>query len=69
MGIIPLLRPIDVPPNALHIQMPLMLGLSVALLPLIKYQRGVKRYSGIILLAIYVAFTFYMYKLYGPEVN
>ncbi len=69
MGIIPLLQPIDVPRNARYIQMPLMLGLIVVLLPLIKYQRGVKRYSGVVLLAVYAAFTFYMYNLDGLEVN
>lgn len=63
MGIIPLLQPIDVPQNALYIQMPLMLGLTAVLLPLIKYQQGVKRYSGLVLLAVYAAFTFYMYNL------
>ncbi len=69
MGIIPLVQPIDVPLNARYIQMPLMLGLTVVLLPLIKYQQGVKRFSGLVLLAVYAAFTFYMYNLEGLEVN
>ena len=69
MGIIPLVQPIDVPPNALYIQMPLMLGLTVLLLPMIKYQQGVKRYSGLMLLAVYAAFTIYMFNLDGLGVN
>ena len=63
MGIIPLIQPVYVPVNARLIQMPLMLFLTIILWPLIKYQRGLKRHTGIIFLGIYVAFTLYMYTM------
>ena len=62
MGIVPLIKPIQIPANAVLIQMPLMLVLTIALLPMIRFQRGVKRSAGIILLGVYAVFTVYMYR-------
>ena len=62
MGIVPLIKPIQIPANAVLIQMPLMLVLTIALLPMIRFQGGVKRSAGIILLGVYAVFTVYMYR-------
>ncbi|UCD39083.1 MAG: calcium/sodium antiporter [Fidelibacterota bacterium] len=61
LGIIPLIRPIHVPVQSRLIQMPIMLGLTLALLPMLKFHQGVKRGMGYLLLAIYAGFTAYMY--------
>lgn len=65
LGILPLVRPIHIPAQAVLIQMPLMLALTIALLPMIKFQGGVKRSAGIILLGVYAVFTVYMYRSGG----
>ncbi|MEE9464234.1 MAG: calcium/sodium antiporter [Candidatus Neomarinimicrobiota bacterium] len=69
MGIIPLIQPVTVPVNARLIQMPLMLLLIVILWPLIRYQHGLKRHTGIVLLGIYLAFTIYMYTMNNQMIN
>ncbi|UCH61862.1 MAG: calcium/sodium antiporter [Fidelibacterota bacterium] len=65
MGIIPVFKPIIVPDQSRLIQMPIMLGLTLVLVPILKYQRGIKRGVGVALLSIYVVFTVYMYHLDG----
>ncbi|MCH7521207.1 MAG: calcium/sodium antiporter [Candidatus Marinimicrobia bacterium] len=65
MGIVPLVRPIQIPANAVLIQMPLMLALTIILLPMIRFQGGVRRSAGIILLGVYAVFTVYMYRWGG----
>jgi len=65
MGIIPLVRPVLVPDQARMIQMPIMLALTVVLLPILKYQQGVRRGMGIILLGVYAAFVVCMYSSGG----
>ena len=62
MGIVPLIRPIQIPAQAVLIQMPLMLVLTIALLPMIRFQGGVRRSAGVILLGVYAVFTVYMYR-------
>ncbi|MEE9161456.1 MAG: calcium/sodium antiporter [Candidatus Neomarinimicrobiota bacterium] len=57
LGIIPLIEPIPVPVQALYFQMPVMLGLTIILLPLLKYTGGIRRSTGIALLVVYVAFV------------
>ena len=63
LGIIPILKPVTVPAQSLLIQMPIMLGLTLVLLPVLKYQQGIKRWMGIVLLGVYVAFTVCMYYI------
>ncbi|MCH7858768.1 MAG: calcium/sodium antiporter [Candidatus Marinimicrobia bacterium] len=65
MGIVPLIKPIQIPANAVLIQMPLMLALTIILLPMIRFQGGVRRSAGIILLGVYAVFTVYMYRWGG----
>lgn len=65
LGIIPLIRPLDVPAQSRLIQMPLMFALTVLLLPILKYHGGVRRSVGGVLLAVYVAFVVYMYVAKG----
>ena len=61
LGVIPLIKPVTVARDAIIIQMPLMLALLVLLIPILKYSGGVSRGVGLFLLAIYVAFTIYIY--------
>ncbi|MEE9463997.1 MAG: calcium/sodium antiporter [Candidatus Neomarinimicrobiota bacterium] len=61
LGVIPIFRPVEVPLESRWVQMPVMLVLTVVLLPILKYRRGIKRGMGVFLLVIYVAFTIYMY--------
>jgi len=65
LGIIPIFRPIMVPDQSRLIQMPIMLGLTLVLVPVLKYQKGIKRGTGIALLGVYVAFIVCMYHLDG----
>ncbi|MFB0516014.1 MAG: calcium/sodium antiporter [Candidatus Neomarinimicrobiota bacterium] len=65
LGIIPLIRPVEVPDQAKLIQMPIMLGLTVVLLPMLKYQQGIRRGMGLLLLCVYAAFIAYMYRSGG----
>lgn len=65
LGILPLIRPINIPAQAVFIQMPVMLALTIALLVMIRFQGGIKRSAGIILLGVYAVFTVYMYRLGG----
>ncbi len=65
MGIVPLIRSVAVPNQARLIQMPIMLGMTLLLIPVLKYQQGIKRIAGAILLCIYVIFTLCMYRLNG----
>ncbi len=65
MGVIPIFKPIMVPTHSLLIQMPIMLALMLVLVPVLKYQQGIKRWMGIVLLGIYVAFTVCMYYMNG----
>ncbi len=63
MGIIPIFNPIIVPAQSRLIQMPIMLGVTLILLPVLKYQQGIKRGAGVVLLGVYVVFTVCMYYL------
>jgi len=65
LGVIPIFNPIEVPAQSRLIQMPIMLGITLILLPVLKYQRGIKRWMGIVLLGVYVVFTVCMYYLDG----
>ncbi|MCH7497835.1 MAG: calcium/sodium antiporter [Candidatus Marinimicrobia bacterium] len=56
LGIIPLFKPIPVPAQAITFHMPVMLGLTVVLLPLLRFGGGIRRSAGWALLAVYVAF-------------
>ena len=62
LGIIPLIKPVTVAHDAITFQMPLMLGLMLLLVPVLKYSGGVSRGVGILLLAIYIAFTIFIYS-------
>lgn len=61
MGVVPMFKAIDVPAQVIYIQLPLMLGLTIILLPILKLGNGVKRSAGVALLAIYIIFTVYLY--------
>lgn len=63
LGIIPILKPVMVPAQSLLIQMPIMLGLTLVLLPVLKHQQGIKRGAGVVLLGVYVVFTVCMYYI------
>jgi len=63
MGVIPILKPVMVPAQSLLIQMPIMLGLTLVLLPVLKHQQGIKRGAGVVLLGVYVAFIVCMYYI------
>ncbi|MFC1548056.1 calcium/sodium antiporter [Candidatus Neomarinimicrobiota bacterium] len=65
LGIIPLIRPLDIPAQSRLIQMPLMFGLTVLLLPILKYHGGIRRYVGVMFLVVYVSFIVYMYVAKG----
>lgn len=56
LGICPVLRPLEVEPRLLRIDMPVMLGFSAALLPLCGVGRGLDRRRGILLLTGYLVF-------------
>ena len=57
MGIIPLIQPVQVPARALYVQMPLMLVLTLVLVPLLRYRGGIQRGTGSALLAVYALFV------------
>ena len=63
MGVIPIFNPIVVPAQSRLIQMPIMLGITLILLPVLKYQQGIKRWTGIVLLGVYIVFTVCMYYI------
>ncbi len=63
LGVIPILKPIMVPTQSRLIQMPIMLGLILVLVPVLKYQQGIKRGTGVVLLGVYIVFTVCMYCL------
>lgn len=65
LGVIPIFNPIVVPAQSRLIQMPIMLGITLILLPVLKYQQGIKRWMGIVLLGAYVVFTVCMYYING----
>jgi cation:H+ antiporter len=61
LGIIPLIKPLDVPAQSRLVQMPLMFALTLVLLPLLKYHGGIRRSVGVVLLVVYTIFIIYMY--------
>lgn len=63
LGVIPILKPVMVPAQSLLIQMPIMLGLTLVLLPVLKHQQGIKRGAGVVLLGVYIVFTVCMYYI------
>lgn len=65
LGIISIVKPLDVAPEAIAIQLPLMLLLTLILVPALKYQGGIKRLLGFVLLVVYIAFTIYMFVSAG----
>ena len=67
MGIIPLIQPVNVPARALYFQMPLMLGLTLVLVPLLRYLGGIQRGTGIALLTVYVLFVISTFVLGGGQ--
>jgi len=56
LGVVPLIKPLEVPTNAIMLQIPLMLVLTVVIWPVLKFQQGVKRSTGLGLLAVYLVF-------------
>ena len=66
LGIISVYKPMEVPRQAIIVQIPLMLLLTVILLPALKYQGGIKRALAISLLLVYVAFTLFVYMNGNP---
>jgi len=65
LGIIPIIKPMAVARDAITLQFPLMLGLTLLLIPILKYGGGVSRGIGIFLLGVYIIFTVYMYSQGG----
>jgi len=63
LGVIPILKPVMVPAQSLLVQMPIMLGLTLVLLPVLKYQQGIKRGAGVVLLGVYIVFIVWMYYI------
>jgi cation:H+ antiporter len=63
LGVIPILKPVMVPAQSLLIQMPIMLVLTLVLLPVLKYQQGIKRGAGVVLLGVYIVFIVCMYYI------
>jgi len=63
LGVIPIFNPIEVPAQSRLIQMPIMLGTTLILLPVLKYQKGIKRGAGVVLLGVYIVFTVCMYYI------
>ena len=63
LGIISIAQPMRVAPQAISVQMPLMLLLTIALVPVLKYQGGIKRTAGILLLLFYLAFTLLIFMM------
>lgn len=63
LGVIPIIKPVMVPAQSRMIQMPIMLGLTLVLLPVLKHQRGIKRGAGVALLGVYIVFTVCMYHI------
>lgn len=61
MGVVPMFKAVNVPAQVIYIQLPLMLGLTIILFPILKLGNGVKRSAGVVLLAVYIVFTVYLY--------
>jgi cation:H+ antiporter len=61
LGIIPLIKPLDVPVQARLIQIPIMFALTLSLWPILKFHQGVRRSVGALLLGIYIVFVLYMF--------
>jgi len=62
LALVTIVSPLAVAPAALHQQFPLVLGFSVALLPLLRSGRGVSRWEGGLLVAAYVGYLVFSFR-------
>jgi cation:H+ antiporter len=56
IGITAIVKPIEVGPNTLNIDMIWMLAIALALLPMLLFGRKINRFKGFLLLGTYVAY-------------
>ncbi|MEJ2678423.1 MAG: calcium/sodium antiporter [Gemmatimonadota bacterium] len=57
LGVSGLIRPIQVAPELMEFEIPAMVGVAIVLLPLAWHRQRLSRLSGVLLLLMYVAFT------------
>ncbi len=57
LGICPMIRPLAVDPSVLRFELPVMLAISIALLPLVRHRMVLDRPKGALLLTAYLLFV------------
>ena len=57
-GIVPIVRSIEIDRALFTIQFPILLGLSIVILPMMRINLNLKKFEGIVLIAIYITFMY-----------
>ena len=57
-GIVPIVRSIEIDRALFTIQFPILLGLSILILPMMRINLNLKKFEGIVLIAIYITFMY-----------
>jgi cation:H+ antiporter len=60
-GIVPLIKPIPIDANLFKIQFPILIILSILILPMMRIELNLQRYEGAILLIIYLLFMYFTF--------